>query len=164
MTRQEELDTRIRLAYALPAYIKKSFQDSKFKSLNKIAATNPEDIIKRAQKVMQYWSPEKMNEYMGTDIYSLELSGAPDFQLEWARFVTDDYEDIEIVLQVYRLFKRIGVEISLLQAEFVWSYLSDVVCAQWLCKSDDESVWSDILTDFLYNQPKEVEEELTKGD
>ena len=156
MTR-DELSTKIMLGYALPISIKRHYEKSDISYLNKIASTDPEDIIKRAKSVMKYWTGENMNEYMGTDIYTLKLLPKhyiPNTPLQWANFVTDDYEELETVLQVYRLFRRIGVNITLLQAHFVWAYVSDSSCAQWLCKMDDEDAWSDILSNFLFNQPK----------
>lgn len=115
---------------------------------------NPDDIITRANKIMEYWTGDKMDSYMGADYYNTrKLSGEE--QLRWT--YTDDFEEVETCLQVYRLFKRIGVEITLQQAHFIWAFISDYMCAQWLCKDDDESCWSAILANFLFNQPIEVE-------
>lgn len=157
MTKQEETNLQILRRWAMPNEIRTKLKTSSLKSYRKIATMNPDDIIARAKKIMEYWTGNKMDSYMGTEYYNTsELSSKDQLLRVWV--YTNDFEDIETCLQVYRLFKRIGVEITLQQAEFVWSYISDKLMARWLCKYDDIECWMSILISFLFDQPTEVEE------
>lgn len=61
-----------------------------------------------------------------------------------------DYE-IETSYQVRRLFKeKAGIEISLKLAYYIWDYVSDEVCASWLCHEDDDEAWKRIIS-FILN-------------
>lgn len=151
---QEELNLRIRRNHALPKNIKAQLEKSSLEYLRKIAAMDPDDIIARTKKLM------------ATDSYKSEIES--DYyadQMAWLVDYTDgDLYEIETCLQVHRLFSKIGVEIKLDQAHYVWDYVSDNACAQWLCKGDDIECWSAILADFIFNQPKNIEEGIFRNE
>lgn len=61
-----------------------------------------------------------------------------------------DYE-LETSYQVKRLFaEKTGISISLKLAYYIWSYVSDGVCASWLCHEDDNDAWNKIIGFILH--------------
>ena len=161
----------LRAWYALPYELREKYKASELEHLHKIATMDPHDIITRAKKVIECWTEDKMNDYLDKFTIATDRINSCMYDLDWVDHNTNTKEQLEICLQVFRLFMRIGIEIRLYQAYFIWCYVSNATLTNnpfcecgWFPKQDDTPCWSLILKNFLYNQPKEVEEELTKGD
>lgn len=166
---QEELDKKLQLLYVIDreekdALIKnKSELDSDYRSFaEKIYSKSNEEILSDIEKRISelttkfiYQVFEYKSELCSSDNcerYASQLELLEESLLEFS----DDFEEIEQHLQICRLFKRIGININLIQAYYIWEYVSDAACAQWLGKEEDNITWWKILTDWVYNQKEEL--------
>lgn len=157
----------VKKVYDLPEELRTRFNTSVVDRLINITSMDSRGITSRAEKVIEYWSEDKMNEYLAK--YSIaDPIDRKMYDLNWVNHNTSSKELIEICLQIYRLFKRIGIEIPLYKAYFIWCYVANNVytntpfrrCGKWIPKRDNTVCWVLILESFIFNQPKDIEEEI----
>lgn len=107
-----------------------------------------EDIRKKVATLTKEYLKEEYRSIIPDNFEKLVL--IEQIAILFEDYINYDTEELETVLQVYRLFTHAGIKINLIQAADIWSDVSDAVCASWLMKSEDDSTWLSILTDWVY--------------
>lgn len=158
--------------YTLPGELRERFNTSGIERLLRMTSMDPKDILARAEKVIEYWTEDKMNEYLAKYTTAVDPINSCMYDLDWVDHNTNTKEQIEICLQVYRLFKRVGIEIRLYQAYFIWCYVTNntftntpfLKCDLMIPKRGDTDCWGLILESFIFGQSEELEREIFKNE
>lgn len=158
---QKELDKKLQLHYVIDRKKKDAIitnvpkENLEYKSfVERIYSKSNEEILSDIKNKVDELTPEFMSKYIcgyNSELYSENCIERYNAQTKWLLEFADDFYEMEQLLQICRLFKRIGVDINVAQASHIWIYISDNACAQWLCKEDDDTTWWMILTDWVYN-------------
>ena len=119
-----------------------------------------EQLIDKVKEVLEYWTPDRMSLYMGYEYNAIIATCKDDImkQIEWiVRANTYDTDYLKDALIVRSAFKEmVGIKISIIQAEFIWSYISDKQMAIWLAvDSNMISLWITILDYFIFRTKME---------
>lgn len=163
---QKELDKKLQLLYVIDRKKKDAIisnipkENQEYKSfVERIYSKSSEEILLDIKNKVDELTPEFMNEQIcgyNPELYSDGCIERYNAQIKWLSEFANDFEEIEQLLQICRLFKRIGININVAQASHIWIYISDNACAQWLGKEEDNITWWKILTDWVYNQKEEL--------
>lgn len=119
-----------------------------------------EQLISKVKEVLNYWTPDRMSLYMGYEYNAIIATCKDDImkQIEWiVRVNTYDTDYLKDTLIIRSIFKEMtNINISIVQAEFIWSYISDKQMATWLVIDDNKiSLWLTILDYFIFRTKME---------
>lgn len=91
-------------------------------------------------------TPRAMNLQWGLENGRLFKGGDSTTQLEWAKRETESETDVEILIQIQRIFTEKGFQISLEQATFLWvTYSVKKMRKDWAPQTNDAETWMNII-------------------